>query len=149
MSQTPEKIVMNYDSKSKQSKNVALEMKKIVERYRGKRVTKENVCVLVSTLMLQAQNLKTQGIPTYVLHISGCNVTLSTPLGHKFAPAMRSMNACEALIQHDASVSMLEHTRRSSDIMKNNDFVIEARHTWMIVDGLGVTIHHVRQQETS
>ncbi len=59
MSQTPEKIVANYDSKSKQSKNVALEMKKIVERYRGKRVTKENVCVLVSTLMLQAQNLKT------------------------------------------------------------------------------------------
>ena len=59
MSQTPEKIVMNYDSKSKQSKNVALEMKKIVERYRGKRITKENVCVLVSTLMLQAQNLKT------------------------------------------------------------------------------------------
>jgi len=59
MSQTPEKIVSNYDSKSKQSKNVALEMKKIVERYRGKRVTKENVCVLVSTLMLQAQNLKT------------------------------------------------------------------------------------------
>ena len=59
MSQTPEKIVMNYDSKSKQSKNVALEMKKIVELYRGKRITKENVCVLVSTLMLQAQNLKT------------------------------------------------------------------------------------------
>ena len=59
MSQTPEKIIMNYDSKSKQSKNVALEMKKIVERYRGKRVTKENVCILVSTLMLQAQNLKT------------------------------------------------------------------------------------------
>jgi len=59
MSQTPEKIVANYDSKSKQSKNVALEMKKIVERYRGKRVTKENVCILVSTLMLQAQNLKT------------------------------------------------------------------------------------------
>ena len=59
MSQTPEKIVANYDSKSKQSKNVALEMKRIVERYRGKRVTKENVCVLVSTLMLQAQNLKT------------------------------------------------------------------------------------------
>ena len=59
MSQTPEKIVMNYDSKSKQSKNVAMEMKKIVERYRGKRVTKENVCILVSTLMLQAQNLKT------------------------------------------------------------------------------------------
>ena len=59
MSQTPERIVANYDSKSKQSKNVALEMKKIVERYRGKRVTKENVCVLVSTLMLQAQNLKT------------------------------------------------------------------------------------------
>ena len=58
MSQTPEKIVMNYDSKSKQSKNVALEMKKIVERYRGKRVTKENVCILVSTLMLQAQKLK-------------------------------------------------------------------------------------------
>ena len=58
-SQTPEKIVMNYDSKSKQSKNVALEIKKIVERYRGKRITKENVCVLVSTLMLQAQNLKT------------------------------------------------------------------------------------------
>ena len=57
-SQTPEKIVANYDSKSKQSKNVALEMKKIVERYRGKRITKENVCVLVSTLMLQAQNLK-------------------------------------------------------------------------------------------
>ena len=45
MSQTPEKIVMNYDSKSKQSKNVALEMKKIVERYRGKRVTK---CVCYS-----------------------------------------------------------------------------------------------------
>jgi hypothetical protein len=57
-SQTPEKIVANYDSKSKQSKNVALEMKRIVERYRGKRITKENVCVLVSTLMLQAQNLK-------------------------------------------------------------------------------------------
>tara|TARA_B100000902_G_scaffold105958_1_gene107915 strand:- start:161 stop:532 length:372 start_codon:yes stop_codon:yes gene_type:complete len=55
---TPEKIVSNYDSKSKQSKNVALEMKKIVERYRGKRVTKENVCILVSTLMLQAQKLK-------------------------------------------------------------------------------------------
>jgi hypothetical protein len=53
------KKLLNYDSKSKQSKNVALEMKKIVERYRGKRVTKENVCVLVSTLMLQAQNLKT------------------------------------------------------------------------------------------
>ena len=57
-SQTPEKIVANYDSKSKQSKNVALEMKRIVERYRGKRITKENVCVLVSTLMLQSQNLK-------------------------------------------------------------------------------------------
>jgi len=58
MSQTPEKIVANYDSKSKKSKDVALEMKKIVERYKGKRITKENVCVLVSTLMLQAQNLK-------------------------------------------------------------------------------------------
>jgi hypothetical protein len=57
-SQTPEKIIANYDSKSRQSKNVALEMKKIVERYRGKKITKENVCVLVSTLMLQAQNLK-------------------------------------------------------------------------------------------
>ena len=56
---TPEKIVSNYDSKSKQSKNVALEMKKIVERYRGKRVTKENECILASTLMLQAQKLKT------------------------------------------------------------------------------------------
>jgi len=58
MLQTPEKIVANYDSKSKKSKDVALEMKKIVERYKGKRITKENVCVLVSTLMLQAQNLK-------------------------------------------------------------------------------------------
>ncbi len=59
MSATPEKIVANYDSKSKQSKQVSLEMKKIVERYRGKRITKENVCILVSTLMLQANNLKT------------------------------------------------------------------------------------------
>ena len=59
MSTTPEKIVANYDSKSKQSKQVALEMKKIVERYKGKRITKENVCILVSTLMLQANNLKT------------------------------------------------------------------------------------------
>jgi len=59
MSATPERIVANYDSKSKQSKQVASEMKKIVERYKGKRVTKENVCVLVSTLMLQANNLKT------------------------------------------------------------------------------------------
>jgi len=59
MSSTPEKIVANYDSKSKQSKKVALEMKKIVERYKGKRITKENVCILVSTLMLQANNLKT------------------------------------------------------------------------------------------
>jgi hypothetical protein len=59
MSSTPEKIVANYDSKSKQSKQVALEMKKIVERYKGKRITKENVCILVSTLMLQANNLKT------------------------------------------------------------------------------------------
>jgi len=58
MSATPEKIVANYDSKSKRSKEVALEMKKIVERYRGKRITKENVCILVSTLMLQANNLK-------------------------------------------------------------------------------------------
>lgn len=59
MSVTPEKIIANYDSKSKKSKIVASEMKKIVERYRGKRITKENVCVLVSTLMLQANNLKT------------------------------------------------------------------------------------------
>ena len=58
MSTTPEKIVANYDSKSKQSKQVALEMRKIVERYKGKRITKENVCILVSTLMLQANNLK-------------------------------------------------------------------------------------------
>ena len=58
MSATPEKIVANYDSTSKKSKQVASEMKKIVERYKGKRVTKENVCVLVSTLMLQANNLK-------------------------------------------------------------------------------------------
>jgi len=58
MSQTPEKIVANYDSKSRKAKDVALEMKKIVERYKGKRITKENVCVLVSTLMLQAQKLK-------------------------------------------------------------------------------------------
>jgi hypothetical protein len=58
MSATPEKIVANYDSKSKQSKKVASEMKKIVERYKGKRITKENVCILVSTLMLQANNLK-------------------------------------------------------------------------------------------
>ena len=58
MSSTPEKIVANYASKSKQSKKVALEMKKIVERYKGKRITKENVCILVSTLMLQANNLK-------------------------------------------------------------------------------------------
>ena len=58
MSVPPEKIIANYDSKSKQSKVVAAEMKKIVERYKGKRVTKENVCVLVSTLMLQANNLK-------------------------------------------------------------------------------------------
>tara|TARA_B100001996_G_scaffold182394_1_gene139353 strand:+ start:15799 stop:16170 length:372 start_codon:yes stop_codon:yes gene_type:complete len=59
MSTPPEKIIANYDSKSKQSKIVAAEMKKIVERYRDKRITKENVCVLVSTLMLQANNLKT------------------------------------------------------------------------------------------
>jgi len=59
MSATPDKIVANYDSKSKQSKQVASEMKRIVERYRGKRITKENVCILVSTLMLQANNLKT------------------------------------------------------------------------------------------
>ena len=59
MSAAPEKIVANYDSKSKQSKQVALEMKKIVERYRGKRITKENVCIRVSPLMLQANNLKT------------------------------------------------------------------------------------------
>jgi hypothetical protein len=58
MSTAPEKIVANYDSKSKQSKKVASEMKKIVERYKGKRITKENVCILVSTLMLQANNLK-------------------------------------------------------------------------------------------
>ena len=58
MSATPERIVANYDSTSKKSKQVASEMKKIVERYKGKRVTKENVCVLVSTLMLQANNLK-------------------------------------------------------------------------------------------
>ena len=58
MSVPPEKIISNYDSKSKQSKVVAAEMKKIVERYKGKRGTKENVCVLVSTLMLQANNLK-------------------------------------------------------------------------------------------
>ena len=58
MSVAPDKIIANYDSKSKQSKQVALEMKKIVERYRGKRITKENVCILVSTLMLQANNLK-------------------------------------------------------------------------------------------
>ena len=64
MSQSPEKIVANYDSNSKQSKNVANEMKKIVERYRGKRITKENVCVLVSTLMLQAQNLNTISGPS-------------------------------------------------------------------------------------
>jgi hypothetical protein len=55
---SPDKIIANYDSKSKQSKIVALEMKKIVERYKGKRITKENVCILVSTLMLQANNLK-------------------------------------------------------------------------------------------
>jgi len=60
---TPEKIISNYDSKSKQSKQVATEMKKIVERYRNKRVTKENVCVLVSTLMLQANQLKTVSGP--------------------------------------------------------------------------------------
>ena len=59
MSTPPEKIIANYDSKSKQSKIVAAEMKKIVDRYRDKRITKENVCVLVSTLMLQANNLKT------------------------------------------------------------------------------------------
>ena len=59
MSAPPEKIIANYDSKSKKSKEVAQEMKKIVERYKGKRITKENVCVLVSTLMLQANNLKT------------------------------------------------------------------------------------------
>jgi len=59
MSTPPEKIIANYDSKSKKSKEVAQEMKKIVERYKGKRITKENVCVLVSTLMLQANNLKT------------------------------------------------------------------------------------------
>ena len=58
MSTTPEKIVADYDSKSKQSKQVASEMRKIVERYKGKRITKENVCILVSTLMLQANNLK-------------------------------------------------------------------------------------------
>ena len=59
MSTPPEKIIANYDSKSKKSKEVAQEMRKIVERYKGKRITKENVCVLVSTLMLQANNLKT------------------------------------------------------------------------------------------
>ena len=59
MSTPPEKIIANYDSKTKKSKEVAQEMRKIVERYKGKRITKENVCVLVSTLMLQANNLKT------------------------------------------------------------------------------------------
>ena len=59
MSTPPEKIIANYDSKTKKSKEVAQEMRKIVERYKGKRITKENVCVLVATLMLQANNLKT------------------------------------------------------------------------------------------
>ena len=63
MSTTPEKIISNYDSNSKQSKIVAAEMKKIVERYKGKRITKEKGCVLVATLMLQANNLKTVSGP--------------------------------------------------------------------------------------
>ena len=39
MSTPPEKIIANYDSKSKKSKEVSQEMRKIVERYKGKRIT--------------------------------------------------------------------------------------------------------------
>ena len=66
MSTPSEKIIANYDSKSKQSKIVAAEMKKIVDRYKDKRITKENVCVLVSTRQkwqkeVQPLNLKCRG----------------------------------------------------------------------------------------
>lgn len=59
MSSSPESVLAGYDNKSKEAKIVIERMKVLVNRYKKTGINKENICGIVSTLMMEVNQLKT------------------------------------------------------------------------------------------
>jgi hypothetical protein len=59
MSSAPETILDGYDNKSPQAKKVAERVKILTARYKKTGVNKENICGIVSNLMMEVNSIKT------------------------------------------------------------------------------------------
>ena len=56
---TPENVLAGYDDTSKQSQLVIQRVKTLANRYKRTGINKENICGIVSTLMMEVNNIKT------------------------------------------------------------------------------------------
>lgn len=58
MSNTAESILAGYDDKSKEAKLVIERVKALANRYRKSGISKENICGIVSDLMMEVNKIK-------------------------------------------------------------------------------------------
>tara|TARA_A100001234_G_scaffold17603_1_gene13972 strand:- start:1163 stop:1519 length:357 start_codon:yes stop_codon:yes gene_type:complete len=56
---TPESVLAGYDDKSKEGKLVIQRVKTLTNRYKRTGINKENICGIVSTLMMEVNKIKT------------------------------------------------------------------------------------------
>ena len=59
----PENVLAGYDDKSKEGKLVIQRVKTLANRYKRTGINKENICGIVSTLMMEVNNIKTLSGP--------------------------------------------------------------------------------------
>ena len=60
---TPENVLAGYDDTSKQGQLVIQRVKTLANRYKRTGINKENICGIVSTLMMEVNNIKTLSGP--------------------------------------------------------------------------------------
>lgn len=58
MSSSPEAVLAGYDTKSKESKLVIERVKALAARYKKTGINKENICGVVSSLMMEVNKIK-------------------------------------------------------------------------------------------
>jgi len=58
MENSPEKVLAGYDNKSKEAKCVIERVKSLAARYSKTGINKENICGIVSTLMMEVNKIK-------------------------------------------------------------------------------------------
>ena len=59
MDNTPESVLGGYDDKSKEAKAVINRVKALANRYKKTGINKENICGVVSSLMMEVNKIKT------------------------------------------------------------------------------------------